>query len=92
MVLLNCLISNVLLRITISYQSFTFLLIVGKEGHIYTFDDNEKHQERAKENIESWITSWNKTKLSKWPENITFYNMSVKECLNLMNVGIDTVS
>ncbi|KAK3739929.1 hypothetical protein QZH41_015974, partial [Actinostola sp. cb2023] len=57
---------------------------VGKEGYVHSFDNNTKHMKKAKENIVNWISSWNKTKHPLWPQNMTFYNASLKTCMEVL--------
>lgn len=60
---------------------------------MHSFDYNEKHIKRAKENVYNWTDSWNKTNYPPWPENVVFYNASLKTFREKLPtaIEIDTV-
>lgn len=68
--------------------------VVGKEGHVHSFDINAKHMKNGKENFFGWLNSWNKTKFVQWPENVTFQECTVKNCTEKLpkNCKLDAVS
>lgn len=67
-------------------------IVVGREGHVDSYELRSDHLKIARKNVELWKQSWNVNHSQTWPDNIYFFHQNIMKAPPLLTDEYDAVN